>query len=291
MDPRSDERTRGEAPLPLRLSASAVRDYLACPYRYAASHLVPLPPSERRQITQLRFGEAVHQALADFVTHGGWERLGRADLIALLDARWPAAVYADAGTAAANRERAVAMLTRFYENPYPQSVARELAVERRLTWTRFHRGMLATGKVDRAVVLEDGTLEIIDYKTGARRLGREQLLEDVGALFYRSLAADKFAALAPQDIRVTYYYLATGIPVGVVFDRETFAAGWSRIERTAARIRRAMGAVIEGVPVLAAFPPARNEHCRLCPLGDHCSRLEAAGALKGLDSGFGGRPT
>lgn len=276
------------APLPLRLSASAVRDYRTCAYRYVCNYLSPLPPRERRPVTQLAFGDVVHQVIADFFRRGGWERLSRTEMLMLLDERWQAPIYADADQEEANRERAWEMLINFYETRYPRKVARELGVERRHSWAHFHRGILANGRIDRACLLEDGTLEMLDYKTGRRHLDREGLLAEPQALFYRSLGGEAYRRLAPRRIVVTFFYIATGIPVTAEFEHEDFLAGWQRIEQVAMAIRRSVAAIVAGTPMVVAFPPSRGDHCRMCPMRGHCDRLAAAGRIAGVDPAHGG---
>lgn len=262
--------------LPLQLSASAVRDFRECAHRYALSYLAPLSQYERRPVTLLTFGEVVHAAIADFFRLGGWDEVDREELGALLDAHWHGEIYADEGIALANRELAAELLERFYMNRYPPAVARELGVERRHGWKRYHRGMMARGRIDRACLLPDGTVELIDYKTGRRRLDVEALQEDPQALFYRSLGGEAYRRLAPPRILVTFFYLATATPVPVEFEHEDFLAGWARIEAVATAIRRGVAEVVAGMPVIEAFPPNPGIRCHMCPMRGQCEALAGA---------------
>ncbi|HEY9723263.1 MAG TPA: PD-(D/E)XK nuclease family protein, partial [Oscillatoriaceae cyanobacterium] len=178
-----------------------------------------------------------------------------------------------------NFERAREMLGRFFAACYPRHVARDLGIERRHSWRRYRRGMLAVGRIDYACLLENGAMELVDWKTGRRKGGVEDLDQDLQVLFYRSLGAEAYAHLAPRSIRVTLYFLGSGAPLTVDLEREDFEAGWNRIEAIATAIREAMAAVSAGMPLLEAFPPRRGVQCSLCPIGAHCDALASAGKL------------
>ena len=261
------------APLPVRLSASAVEDFRTCAYRYARNYLSPLQGRERATVTVLTFGTVVHEALAEFVRKGGWERVDKNELFAILRSRWRGEVYQDDDLSMANFERAADMVEKFYERPYPSGPVKELGVERRVGWHRYRKGIMANGRIDRACLVGDGVLELIDYKTGTRRLNPDRLLTEPQALFLRSLGAETFRHLEPAAIKVTFLYLASSVPVSVEYEQEDFLAGWVRIEAIAERIRAAMASVIAGSPVHLAFPLNRGDWCRRCPLRLHCDRL------------------
>lgn len=275
-------------PLPIQISASAVDDFRTCAYRYAMCHIHRVPEAERDAVTLMSYGTAIHKTIAAFFRLGGWTRIGEAELTALLPHFWQGGDYATPDIAAANFERAEVMLRTFHRMRYPQSVARELGVERRVAWRRYRQGVLAVGRFDRALLLPNGDVEIIDYKTGRRTVEAADLLSDSQALIYRSLGADVFRTLSPPNIRTTFFFVASGVPVTADFERDDFEAGWARVLKVVARIREAIHEVAGGAPVAVAFPPTPGERCRWCPLRTHCSRAfgeprpPAAGAAAGF---------
>lgn len=264
-------------PTPIRLSASAVKDFNNCPYRYARTYLSPLPDCEREPVTVLAFGDVVHRVLADFIRRGGWAAVTKIDAFGILRSHWRKNVYADDDLSIVNFERAAGMVERFVDIPYPAHVARELDVERRISWPRFHRGLMAAGRLDRTCVLTNGAVEIIDYKTGHQRLDADQLSLEPQALFMRSLGAVAYRHLAPTSIKVSFLYLASGVPTSVDFEEDDFLYGWARIEAVAAKIQTGIQEVIAGRPVLGAFPPNRGERCRYCPFRRHCNTVVSPG--------------
>ncbi len=68
----------------------------------------------------------------------------------------------------------------------------------------------------------DGTIEVIDSKSGDRVPAEDELAQDLQAAFYRSLAADRFRELRPPEIQVSFYFLPVATRVSVVFEKEDF---------------------------------------------------------------------
>lgn len=271
-------------PTPIRLSASAVRDFNECPYRYAKTYLSPLPDHEREAVSILAFGDIVHRVLAEFIRRGGWKTLSKGDLFAILRSQWRRNIYTDDDLSMVNFERAADMLERFFDFPYPRVVERELGVERLISWNRSYKGILAVGRIDRTCALPGGGIEIIDYKTGQYRLDTEQLLIEPQALFMRTLAAVAYRNLNPTAFTVSFFYLPSGIPVKAAFDIDDFSSGWKRIEAVASKIRQGMREVIDGNPVYVSFPPNFGDRCRLCPIRRHCNKLMSGKSTYSISS-------
>lgn len=259
---------------PLRLSASATKAFLECPYRYAKDYVDRLPASEREPVASFSFGNALHQALADFVRQGAWKVLSLDDLIGLLMRHWEGGVYPDADTELYHFHRGKEMLARFYSQAYPTGVEKELGVEQYVTWQAPRKGLLATGKLDRACLLHGSILEIVDYKTGTWIPKEDDLKKDLQALFYRTLGAEHYRGLRPQRVRVSFYYLPAGEVVSVEFEQEDFMERWQEVESVGRMIRDALVQVREGQSMALAFPLNRSKNCSRCPMRGHCDRLE-----------------
>lgn len=261
----------GRVPMAITISPSALRAFQACEYRYVATYMLLLRRAERRPVRRLIFGTILHGVIARFIDDGGWDHFTEDDLVDFLEQAWQPAIYADPGIAQANFDRAAEMLQRFYRLRYPPDAAQEVGTEMRLTWGRRRDGVLATGVLDRVVLTRDHRLIVIDYKTSPRPPG-STLQADVGALIYRSLAADHFKHLNPAAIVIAYHYLPQDLVITAIYDRPTFDAAWRRIETAVARIRQGIEAVLRGAAVVDEFPRRRGLQCDWCPLLDHCAR-------------------
>lgn len=252
---------------PVRLSASAVKAFLECPYRYAMDHVQRLPQHQREPFPALAFGNVVHRTLACFIQQGGWDHLNCDDLLSLFADFWDGAVYSDRDAEYRSFVRGKDMLERFYASSYPR-MTKELGVELSVSWRKPHRGIVAVGKIDRARLLNDETLEVIDYKTG--RSTSSNLASDTQALFYRTLAAETFEELRPKSIRITFLHLEDLIPVSAEFEKERFQLCWKNIEETARAILDANLRVDQGFPLEQAFPRRREGRCGGCQIKRHC---------------------
>lgn len=253
--------------IPLRLSASAVRSFKECAYRYARDYIQRIGPNTASRSSALVLGEVVHAVIADFHRHGGWSAVGQDDLETLLIAHWRGVSLPDS---VASFERARTLLQHFYDSRFPAVVTQELGVERWLRWERARSGIVASGRIDRACQTADGTLWLLDYKTGKRREGAEPGEDDLQTLFYRSLGAEAFSSLRPRRMVVAFVFLDGGSPVEVEVGRESFDDGWKHIKSIGAAIQAAKDLVGAGAPLDVAFPPTRCGRCFSCPLNVHC---------------------
>lgn len=266
---------------PLKLSASAVKAFLGCPYRYARDYLDRLPDDQREPVPSFAFGNAVHNALADFIRQGGWRALTVDDLVGLLVRHWECGAYPDSDIELDYFHQGREMVTRFYDHPYPASVAKELGVEQYVSWRAARKGLIAAGKLDRACLLPGNVLEIVDYKTGRWMPKEEDLRRDLQTVFYRTLAAERFGGYRTVAIKVTYFYLSVGEAVSVEFEQEDFLARWREIESIALEIRDRLELLRGGQTLVSAFPLNRSRGCARCPMHGHCDRLADSAQKEG----------
>lgn len=183
--------------LPTTFSYTQISEFKRCPMRYKYRHLLhlPLPGS-----AELSFGNTIHITLEKFLNQ---YRLGlensQMDLFAgevkdaakekiklpplselekLYESSWIDEWYTDKTQKKNYRDRGLKLIKYFYEdfkkNPiHPKYIEKSF----RLNLGEF----FFTGKLDRADVLADKSLHIIDYKTGKSKIktdteGRRQLL-------------------------------------------------------------------------------------------------------------------
>jgi RecB family exonuclease len=254
----------------LPLSASAVRSYRSCAYRYALENVDQLPEADRVPVPALALGHAVHKALEQFTLTGGHAKRSFEDLLGLLRRYWKADAFRDAATAEAEFGRAVEMLERYYFNPYPAHIEHDVATEAFVKWRKPHRGFELRGKMDRVCMLPGRVLEVVDYKTSRTIPSPDEAAADEQTFFYRTLAADVYRDWAPSSIRITYLYLVGPTAVTVAPDRDDVQARWREVAATGAEIKGALAAHASGTPLDEAFPPNRGSACRSCQMRQHC---------------------
>lgn len=141
---------------PVRVSPSKVESFERCPLRW----LLETSGATKGESTSVSVGQLVH-AVAAQAPDGSLE-----ELAGMLEQRWSSLGLPPTWVGAREREKADAMVRRLAE--YLAAHARELvAVEAAFT-ARLGRAELV-GRVDRLERRDDGTLVVVDLKTGSTK--------------------------------------------------------------------------------------------------------------------------
>lgn len=149
----------------LKLSPYSIGIYEQCPRRYKYHYVDRLIREYRKPWPWLTMGNHVHATLIDFFSVVPVERRTVETIENLLRQKWSRnrEGFSDSEEEREYGERALGMLRRFVETQ--QIDIQPLMVE------RFHEApvnenLIINGRIDRIDRLDDGSLHIIDYKTG-----------------------------------------------------------------------------------------------------------------------------
>lgn len=261
---------------PLKLSYSVIADYEACPRCFYAGHVLNLPEEES---DALMFGTIVHEALERFYaavrdaendgrSPPGIDALRRIGEEALRN-RWPRSRPHDR----AFHDRLLAQLRLAHEILHdPRSNILHLETMVRFSYRDPRNSGLShefSAKIDRVEQAPDGSIRIIDYKTGqATKKLREPERDDLQlcvyamalpALFARSADAGHGPAPAhsfePAAGSAEYWILSTG-------ERVRIALADLDVPAAIRRIDAAIVGMLEG-----RFPRGSSKTCSgLCAL-------------------------
>ncbi len=163
------------AELPQRISVTALKDYLGCPFRFYLKHLVHMgvPEPDRREMNARDFGSITHLVLENFGKDPDARNLSSPEIItAYLEAELTRAIIERFGkkTPLAIRIQAQAILQRLSWFSHQQSLIRSdgweiIDAERRFSIPSNNFNI--SGIIDRIDRhRETGQLRLIDYKTG-----------------------------------------------------------------------------------------------------------------------------
>ncbi len=260
------------APLPSAFSHSQLNTYRECPLRYAFERVYRVPiVRERGYFT---FGSAVHKAFEDFVTAkraaaaSGEPPPGIDDLRGAFDRAWDPTLLGDEGRAKMYEARIPSTLARFYDREL-RNPATAIRVEAdfimRLDGAAFGEPVSLVGQIDRIDRLPDGSVEIIDYKTGHARSQADVDRDDQLSLY--ALALREGAVSDPETgdplqkpSRLTLYFVDEDRALTTTRTDEQLDEFRGRLLATAARIRAGD---------FAATPSFRTcercDYARLCP--------------------------
>ncbi|HWI22817.1 MAG TPA: ATP-dependent DNA helicase [Baekduia sp.] len=194
---------RGEG---LALSASDIETYRSCPLKYKFARVFRIP---QEPTTYQRFGIVVHQVLERYHQTGG---ATVDELLGLLDAAWRRGGMGGSDEERQLHGKAVDALNRYH--------ARTSEEDSEPLW--FEKGFqfqlgphVLRGRVDRVDRLKDGSVELIDYKTG-RPKAQEQLRDDVQLSLYAIAAREAWDEISSQQ---AYLYVLDDEKVQVPTDQ------------------------------------------------------------------------
>ena len=252
----------------LVLSQTALQDYVECPRRFELRYLRQLnwPALETRQALELESsmerGHEFHHLLHQHAMGVPAEVLGATIDDEVMVGWWR-------------------NYLEWQERNLPQERYPELSLTTSFTGSDETEPVLLMAKYDLVTRLADGTLLIVDWKTG-RPQRRSILAERLQTVVYRyvlSRAGDWLNGGNPieaERIRMTYWYATDSTTVDFDYDGEA----WERDERRLASIIGSIRAEIQGRYEFPKTPDERG--CRFCTYRSLCERGVEAGVIDGI---------
>lgn len=262
--------------IPKAFSFSQLKSYATCPYQYKLANIIKIPTKGNASFS---FGQTIHSTLQKF--YEGIQRLNRIEqislfsvpeektalpqtiqtpsfeeLLKLYDESWIEDWYKDAFQREGYYEKGKKILKEFYTT-HEQSWTVPVSLE---GWFKIKLGdFLMHGRIDRIDQLPDGTLEIIDYKTGA---SKEKVSGDEkDQLLIYQMAAEKLPQYAHigKPSKLTFFYINDNIKV-------SFLGTTKEIEQLQTKLIELITQIHEG-----NFTPTPNPFiCNSCDFKDIC---------------------
>lgn len=179
------------------LSPSKITTYLACPVKYRWTYVDARGRWYLRSKSYYSFGSTLHRVLERFHDAGDSGVTTTEEVMAAYEESWIDAGFNSAEEMAEAFGEGRVILQRHVEQVQSRpATAKTLYVERQL---RYDMGEFALiGRVDRVDEHPDGTLEIVDYKSGREQVTEEEVATDIAMACYQLLLRRKF-----PDRRVT----------------------------------------------------------------------------------------
>lgn len=179
------------------------------------------------------------------------------ELLAEYQRGWSGAGFATPEEEAEQFAAGRAMLQKYLdEAPPPEQAPATLLREKML---KMDRGFyVLRGRLDRLDEWPDGTLEIVDYKSGRHEVTEQQVRSDVGLMVYEMLVRKIFP---DRPIRIAIHALRPNIRLTVQRTADEASSAASIIDEVAARI--AAEAAWHGVSIPDTCTGCDFE--RICP--------------------------
>lgn len=230
-------------------SPSKLGVYQTCPRMYFFQYIRKLP---RRAWANQSFGTSLHRTLQVLHEQGGPQEQSLAAAQRQLETSWTSAGYDSKAHEASELARGKELLAAYYET-WSGVEGTPVLLEKRMSAP--YRGTVLLGIVDRVDRHPDGSLEIIDYKSGrAPEAVRPQTVQQLA--IYHYLIQEK---LAETPARHSVHYLASNLRLN--------------LSLTAALVDEVLDGVYETIRRLEAderYIPRLADHCGWCDYQRSC---------------------
>lgn len=188
--------------LPERFSYTQLAAFKNCPRQYYYAHVLRIPVLGSHTFS---YGKSLHMALAEFykLLQKGGPKPELPTLLDLLERFWISDWYHSKAHEQKQKKQAVETLTKFYENNQPRFRAPKFIEQ---NFNLKIGDYTIRGAIDRVDVQDDGSVELIDYKTG--RLKKQKDVDKDDQLSLYALALEKVFNLHADTLAL--YYLDEG---------------------------------------------------------------------------------
>jgi DNA helicase-2/ATP-dependent DNA helicase PcrA len=200
------------------ISYSQIATFKSCPLHYKLRYILnlPSPPSPA-----LSYGISVHSTLRDILLEvKTGQKITPESIKNLLKKDWIKEGYSGKAHEQKTYTQAENMLMDFWKK-YQKDAPNTVGIE--LPFNFWIGKVKAGGRMDRVDQLKNGSIEIIDYKTGRNSIDEKKAKEDLQLSFY-ALAAnevkDEILGKDPDKIILTLHYLEPNVKVSTTRTKE-----------------------------------------------------------------------
>lgn len=173
------------------LSPSKITTYLACPSKFRWTYVDDRGKWYLRSKSYYSFGSSLHSVLQRFHDQGDQGVTTTAQAVAALEESWIQAGYSSQDEMMQAMSEGKAIVEKYVETIAAMPVtAKTLFVEKQI---RADLGpFVLLGRLDRVDEHEDGTIEVVDYKSGRGTVNPEEVATDLAMGCYQLLLREHF---------------------------------------------------------------------------------------------------
>lgn len=240
------------------LSFSQIETFRYCPMHYKAKYILRIPtPSSPAQ----SFGVSIHAALRDYhqlIMRG--EKPPKETLIKLFKKNWITEGYGNKEYRDKYYEQGLTFLDNYFKSEIKTGKSAYLEFPFIFRLEKNGKTLKIAGKMDRVDILDNGKIEIIDYKTGKDR--NNDLEENLQLTLYALAATelrDPSFNKRPEEIDLSLYYLETGEKKKTTRTLEQLEKAKENVWQIADRIST------------SDFECVGSEYCKICEYKMLCS--------------------
>lgn len=230
------------------ISYSQLSSFQTCPLQYKYRYVIKIPVPAS---AALSFGDVIHKSLQQFYTSvQKRESVSLDTLLTAYASHWVSVGYGNKTYEEKMRQHGVELLTQFFQKGYVSGVI-PTAIEEPFK-IKISEHVTLGGKIDRIDTHEDGSIEIIDYKTGTATKTRDVSKDPQLTIYAMSASGEGVYKKKPENVIVSFYFLE----------------GQEKISgtRTQAQIDNAKIEISQTVDAIerSTFQPTPGRHCDFC---------------------------
>jgi len=263
-------------PIPSHFSFTQLAAFQKCPLQYKFSFLLHIPVLGKWQFS---FGKTIHATLEEFFN----SLMGRGssqqtslfntsetryttdikplptfeELVSIYERQWIDEWYPSQKEKDERFAEGKSMLARVYAE-LVQAPFHTTDIEKDFTIKigSYPDPITIRGRIDRIDALEDGTVEIVDYKTGGAKQEEKLRSEDKEQLIIYQVACQEVLEKKPS--KLTYWYLKDNVKVSFLAKEKELQKWKEKISQVAQDIRT------------SDFGATPGFHCKFCDYKDIC---------------------
>ena len=231
------------------VSYSQISSFQNCPLQYKYRYIIKIPVPASAALV---FGDTIHRTIQAFYE---MVKLGthpsREELLRLLDTHWSSLGFANRAYEEKMKRRGIELLGGFYDKSYdPGIIPTSLEESFKIKITP---DLTLGGKIDRIDTHADGTIEIIDYKTGTAPKARDvQKDPQLSVYALSATTGNEIYFKEPEKVIVSFYFFEDQSKISATRTKE-------ELEQTKTDI-----AAIAREISTSSFLPTPGKHCDYC---------------------------
>ena len=240
----------------MRISYSALETFNTCPAQYKFQYIERIKVPKSKEAV---FGSLIHETLKMFHEPTRLSPISEDELLKYFTQKWDPSVYQDRQEEAFAFHQGIDLLKRYYQanqgltfNIVDLETAFEAPI---LDGRELHQ---ITGKIDRIDKLEDGTFEVIDYKTGKKMPAQKVVDNNLQLSVYHLGLVNRWPSLANKPVKLSLYFLQHGENLSTNRTAQ-------ELEETKERILMVINKIKK-----SSFQPRPNPLCAWCQYQPYC---------------------
>lgn len=242
----------------MRISYSGLDAFTICPAKYKYQYIdrIKVPKSK-----EAFFGTLIHDCLKVFHEPSKPAPLLEDDLLKYFTEKWDSSLYEDSQEEAFAFHQGIDLLKKYYLQNQGQEfniVNLETLFEAPILEKKeFHQ---ITGRIDRIDKLDDGTFEVIDYKTTKKMPSQADVDKNFQLSIYYLGITNRWPSLQEENrpVKLSLYYLRHGEKLSAFRNSQ-------EVKETQERILDLIYQIKE-----SDFEPRSNPLCDWCQYQAHC---------------------